>query len=124
VHPTYYGNIDAMDTPEGSIFFYEQIYINKNKTAQLKDINVGDKILWKDEKLYNIIYKHQHKKIKYEIRTKCGNIVCSKDHRFPVYDIIDQKEKVLKTEEILKDTKRYKFIKVENDQTSETDIPK
>jgi hypothetical protein len=115
IHSSFYGQIDSMDTPENCLEKNEKIRINQNKNEKICNLVVGDKILWVDNKLYDIVNKQFRKKEKIIIKTKIGNIGCSKDHKFPVFDIIEKSEKLLKVSDIIKDSKRYKFIKMENE---------
>lgn len=114
-HNSYYGNLDPMDTPEGSIFFRTNIKVDKTKSAQIIDVNIGDKILWVDGNQYEVTNKQVHRKQKYIIRTNYKDIECSAQHKWPVYDTKLQKEIVLTTEDIKKDIKRYKMIRMQNE---------
>jgi len=115
IHPTYYGNIDSMDTPEGSVLPDTVVRKNTECNVKIQNLCIGDRILWKDEHLYNVIGKIIHRKKKFILRTKFGDIGCSKEHRFPVYDIEEEREIVLSLGDIMKNKYRYRLVRIYND---------
>jgi hypothetical protein len=113
IHDSYYGQIDPMDTPEGScLVSYTLVKNGLNSGIKLKDLNVGDKILWVDGDLYDVKDKWVRRKNKLIINTADVILECSKEHRYPVYDKSDQIEKVLMVQDIMKDINRYQFIQI------------
>jgi len=115
IHASYLKQIDPMDTPEGGCLEgLTTIYINKNSVKNIKNIDINDNILWTDNKLYKVKNKWMTRKNKFIIKTETGNIECSKDHKFPIYDKTNKIKIILKVEDIMKDINRYQFIKIEN----------
>jgi len=111
IHKTYYGNIDSMDTPEGSILSNSEILVDKGKIKRIGDVFPGDSILWSDGNKYAVICRKDHPKQKMIVTTESERIECSPQHRWPVYDTMLEKEVIVRTSELLKDPTRYKLIK-------------
>lgn len=115
IHPTYYGNIDSMDTPESCLGFRTKIKTDLDNSTEICNLDTNDTTVWKDGSQYNVVGKINTNLPAVHIKFQNDEIICSKNHKFPVYDTLQQQEIVLTVEEISKDIKRYKLIKYTND---------
>ena len=113
VDPTYFGTICPVDSPEclhpdTIVYKYDSNYYDPIPT-RIMDIQPGDKIEG-SVGLVEVKNKQLSFKETYEIELEDGTvIVCSKDHRFPVYDTVQKMYVVLPLEVIMQDPDRYEF---------------
>jgi len=113
IDESYIGQIDATDTPEGSCFLYNTLIKNGlGSEITIDNLKIGDKIIWTDKKLYNVINKWNRQKLKMVLSTEKDTIYCSKEHKYPVYDKLDNIETELTVEDIMKDINRYQLIRI------------
>jgi hypothetical protein len=113
VDPTYFGTICPVDSPEclhpdTIVYKYDPNYYG-TIPVRIMDIQPGDEIEG-SVNLVEVVGKQLSAKEAYEIELEDGTtIICSKDHRFPVYDTFDDEYKIVDLATIMDDPDRYRL---------------
>jgi intein/homing endonuclease len=89
--------------------------LSENSIVKINDINIGDLVLTHNQNIKPIVNKSYKLINCYKIKTKSGNeIICSKEHRFFVYDSISNSFKWKKLANINKNTDKLIKNKLSN----------
>jgi len=88
-----------------------EILTSNFDNKKIKDINIGDEILTPEYKKAKVKGKTKLLKETIKIKLKDSEIICTKEHRFFVYDTKEKRFKVIEAKEFITDKDRFKMLK-------------
>lgn len=99
--------------------FDTDVLMSDFSTKKIRNLQINDQIIGSNFAKTKVIAKSSLLKECLKLETECGDIICSKEHRFKVYDVKEKTFKFVEAQKIARYKDKYLLLKSKiNDETN------